>query len=77
MSADELFAHKRSHSRSVRVVARERGQIHAGDGAQQPGQLPIFLYGSPGDQSGGAAFGGTGVYAHGFNPFEVERSAAD
>ncbi len=60
----------------VGIVARERGQIHAGDGAKQPGQLPIFLHGSPVDQSSSAAFDGAGVYADRFYPFQIERGAA-
>src|SRR5258708_38571983 len=60
----------------VGVIARERSQIHAGDGAKQPSQLPIFLHGSPSDKSGGATFDSAGVYADRFDPFEIERGSA-
>src|SRR5882757_4702675 len=60
----------------IGVVAGERGQVHAGDRADEPGKLPIFFDGAASDQGGGTAFDGAGVDADRFDPFEVERGAA-
>src|SRR5437764_8627190 len=59
-----------------RIVSGQSGEIHASDRAQEPGDLPIFFDGTSRDESGGAAFNGTGVYAYGLDPVEVERGAA-
>jgi len=60
----------------VGVVAGECGQVHAGNRAKEPCDLPIFLNGAARDKSGGAALDGAGVYANAFDPIEIERSAA-
>ena len=40
------------------VVAGERGEVHAGDGAEQPGGLPVLLDAAAGADGGGAALDG-------------------
>ncbi len=57
------------------VVAGERGEVHAGDGAEQPGGLPVLLDGAAGADGGGAALDGAGVDADLFDPADVERDA--
>ncbi len=34
----------------VGIVAGERGQVHASDGAEKPGDLPIFFHRAAGDR---------------------------
>ena len=58
------------------VVAGERGEVHAGDGAEQPGGLPVLLDAAAGADGGGAALDGGGVDADLFDPADVERDAA-
>jgi hypothetical protein len=60
----------------VGVVAGKRGQIHAGDCAEKPGGLPVFLYSAAGYESLSAAFDGTGIDADIFDPIEIQRDAA-
>src|SRR5882757_10313087 len=60
----------------IGVVAGERGQVHAGDRADEPGKLPIFFDGAASDQGGGTAFDGAGVDADRLDPLQIERSAA-
>src|SRR5258708_16048567 len=60
----------------VSVIAGERGQVHAGDRAEEPGKLPIFFDGAASDQGRGTAFDGAGVDADGLDPLQIERSAA-
>src|SRR5690242_16216683 len=60
----------------VGVVAGERGQVHACDGAKKPGDLPIFFHRAAGNQSAGAALDGGSIDANRFDPIEIERSAA-
>ena len=57
------------------VVAGERGEVHAGDGAEQPGGLPVLLDAAAGADGGGAALDGRGVDADLFDPADVERDA--
>jgi len=52
---------QRRRTRFVSVVSGERGQVHAGDGAQEPGGLEIFLYAAAGSVRLGAALDGAGV----------------
>ena len=59
-----------------RVVAAERGQVHAGDGAQQPRGLRFLFHGAPRNVGRRAALDGAGVHANAFNPIEIERNAA-
>ena len=58
-----------------RVVALERGQVHAGDGAQQPGGLPFLLDGASGRDGGGAALHGAAVDVQGADEIQVEGNA--
>ncbi len=60
----------------VRVVAGERGQIHTGNRAQQPGNLPVFLHCAAGDECLRAALDRAGVDADGVDPIEVQQDAA-
>ena len=46
-----------------RVVARQRRQVDAAHGVQQPGRLMILLQAAPGGQAGRAAFDGGGIDA--------------
>src|SRR2546428_10601613 len=57
------------------VVALERREVDAGDGAEQPGGLPFLLDGAPGRDGGGAPLHGRAVHAHRADPVEVERDA--
>jgi len=59
-----------------RVVARERGQVHAGYGAKKPGRLPFLLYCAPRDLRLGASFDGAGIHAQFLNPIQIEWNAA-
>jgi hypothetical protein len=59
----------------VGIVARERRQVHAADGAEEPGDLPIFFHRPARDQGGSAAFDSGGIHADGFDPVEIERGA--
>ena len=45
------------------VVAAEGSEVHAGDGAEQPRGLRIFLDSAAGDVGGGTALDGAGVDA--------------
>jgi len=60
----------------VGVVARERGQVHASDGAKKPGDLPIFFHSAAGYEGGRTALDGGSIDANRFDPIEIERSAA-
>jgi hypothetical protein len=60
----------------VGVIAGESGQVHAGDGAEQPGGLVVFFYGAARDEGLGAAFDGAGVDANVFDPVEIQGDAA-
>src|SRR6185437_1761999 len=42
------------------VVAGKRGEVHAGDGAEQPGGLPVLFDAAAGADGGGAALDGGG-----------------
>jgi len=55
----------------VSIVAGERRQIHAGDGAQKPSGLPFLLYGSPRADGLCAALHGAGVYAYRVHPIQI------
>ncbi len=57
------------------VIAGERREVHAGDGAEQPGGLPVLLDAAAGADGGGAALDGGGVDADLFDPADVERDA--
>src|SRR6266849_10088873 len=57
------------------IVARERRQVHAGNGAQEPSRLPFLLYRPPRNEGLGAAFHRAGVDADFFHPIHVERDA--
>jgi hypothetical protein len=59
----------------VGVVSGKRRQVHASDSAKQPGSLPIFLNGSPGDVTLRSPFDGTGIHTHLLNPVEIQRDA--
>ena len=62
--------------RAGRVVALQRGQVDAGDRAQQPGRLPGFLDAAPRRQGGRASLGGAAIGEPRFvHPIEVERHA--
>ena len=52
----------------VGIVARECGEIHAGDGAQQPRCLPLFFHRAARDKCLGATLDGAGVDAHRVHP---------
>src|ERR1035441_7364475 len=58
------------------VVAGERRQVHAGDGAQQPRRLPLFLHGAPRANRAGAPLHRAGIGANLLNPLKIERHAA-
>jgi hypothetical protein len=60
----------------VGVVAGKRGQVHAGDRAQEPGNLPVFFHCAARDQGGGTALDGGGINANGFDPIEIEGGAS-
>src|SRR5216684_3278660 len=45
-----------------RVVALQRGEVHAGDGPQQPGGLPLALHGAAGGDRDRAALDGAAVH---------------
>src|SRR5690606_6510926 len=53
----------------------EGGEVDEGDGAQQPGGLPVLLYGTPGADGLGAALQRRAVHAGAADPVEVERKA--
>src|SRR5262249_6477628 len=55
------------------VIAGERSQVHAGNGAQQPGGLPVFFHGAPGYVRLRTTFHGTRVHTNFAYPLEVER----
>src|SRR3989442_1611460 len=55
------------------VVALERREGDAGDGAEQPGGLPFLLDGAPRGDRGGASLHRRAVHAHRADPVEVER----
>ena len=59
----------------IGVVGGKGGEIHAGDGAQQPRDLPIFLHGAPGSESLRAAFHCACIDADLLNPVEIEKDA--
>ena len=58
-----------------RVVAAQCGQVHARNGAQQPGSLRFLLYGSPRNMGRRAPLHCAGVDAHAFNPIKVKGNA--
>src|SRR5579871_5490061 len=58
------------------VVAREGRQVHAGDCAQQPRDLPVFLHRAAQDVALRAPFHGAGVDPHLPHPVEIQRNAA-
>jgi hypothetical protein len=60
----------------VSVISGERREVHARDGAEEPGGLEIFFYGAAGGERLGAALDGAGVDANVFDPIEIERDAA-
>src|SRR5208282_2714561 len=60
----------------VGVISGERRQIHARNGAEEPGGLVILFYGAACDDRLSAAFDGRGVDADVFDPVEIERDAA-
>jgi hypothetical protein len=60
----------------VGVVALKGGEVHYGDGAQEPGGLVVFFNGAASAEGRGAAFDSGGVDADRFDPVEVEGDAA-
>ena len=60
----------------VGVVAGKSGQIHAGDGAQQPGGLPFFFHRAARNVSLRPALHRAGVDANLLHPVEIQRDAA-
>src|ERR1700730_7622374 len=59
----------------VCIVAGQRGEVHARNRAQEPGYLPLFLYGAPTNQRLRPTFHGAPVYADLLDPIEVESDA--
>src|SRR5881396_1575293 len=57
------------------VVALERGQVHAGDRAQEPRGLPFFLDGASRRDRSGAALHRAAIHAQRPHQVEVERRA--
>jgi hypothetical protein len=57
------------------IVGVEGGQVHQGDGLQQPGGLPVLLHRAAGRQRRGAALECRTVHAHAFDPIKIEREA--
>src|SRR6266566_3338219 len=57
------------------VIARERCEIHARDGPQQPCRLPILLHCPASNMSLRPAFDGTGVNSNLLQPIEAQRNA--
>lgn len=54
------------------VAAFEGGEVDAGEGAQEPGGLPLALDGAAGGEGGGALFGGGAIDAGFAEPGEIE-----
>src|SRR3989454_697342 len=78
---DEVLAHRvlglRAEPQHVArgVVALERREVDAGDGAEQPGGLPFLFDGAPGGDGGGAPLHRRAAHSHRADPVEVERDA--
>src|SRR5882724_6708389 len=58
------------------VIAREGGQVHTGNGAEQPCRLPVFFYRAAGDVALRPAFDRTSVDANLLQPIKIQRDAA-
>ena len=58
-----------------RVIAGQGGQVDAGDGAQQPGGLPVFLDRAAGGQSGHPPLDRAAVRARTRHPVKVQRDS--
>jgi hypothetical protein len=56
----------------VGVVAREGGEIHASNCAEQPGRLPVFFHGTARDVTLSPPFDRTGVHANLSYAIEIE-----
>ena len=59
----------------VSVVARQGGEVHAGDGTQQPRRLPVFFYGAARDVALRPTFDRAGVDPNLLHPIEIQRNA--
>ena len=57
------------------VAAFEGGEVDAGEGAQEPGGLPLAFDGAAGGEGGGALFGSGAIDAGVAEPGEVEGDA--
>jgi hypothetical protein len=64
-----------SRARVPRVIARQRRQIDAGDGLEQPGRLRVLLDGAAAGQRCDAAFGGRKIQADVVDEIKGQRHA--
>src|SRR3982074_599997 len=60
----------------VRVITGKRGQVHAGEGAEQARGLPLFFHRASSYEGLRAVLHGAGVHANGIYPIHVQRNAA-
>src|SRR5690606_39894619 len=56
-----------------RVVSREGGQVDAGNGSQQPRDLPLLLDRAPGSERRGPPLDSTAVRTRRSDPVQIER----
>jgi hypothetical protein len=56
-----------------RIVARQRSQVNAGHGAQQPRRLPVLLDGAPSAERRCPAFNSAAIDARLVHPSQIER----
>src|ERR1700686_5866291 len=59
----------------IGIIARERGQIHAGDRTQKPRGLPFFFYRAARHLRLDAAFHGARIDSNFLQPIQIERNA--
>jgi hypothetical protein len=60
----------------VCIVTRERRQVHAGDGAQEPRRLPFFFNRAAGRVGLRSTLNRTGIDSHTVNLVKTERDTA-
>src|SRR5579863_9043165 len=69
------FSAEATHS-LLSVIAGERGEVHAGDGAEQPRRLPFFFNAATTNMRLCAAFHRAGVDANVFYPIKIQGDPA-
>src|SRR5208337_312478 len=58
------------------IIATQGRKVHASDGAEHPGDLPVLYHGAARYQSSRAALDRAGIHANLLQPIQIQRSSA-